>query len=921
VDVNASNPSPPYTNWATAATVIQDAVDAAGARDEIIVTDGIYAAGGRPVGTNLLSNRVAVTKPLTFQSVNGPQTTIIQGQQVATTTNGDGAVRCVYLTNGAAMTGFTLRGGATRTSGDLIQEQSGGGLWCESSDSIVSNCALVGNAAAFSGGGALSGTLNNCTLSANWAYQGGGAWSGTLSNCLLSGNSATYGGGAESGTLNACTVSGNQATIQGGGADSADLNSCAVNRNSCAFSGGGASDCKLRNCTVTGNFAPSGGGVAGGQGSRAFNCVIYYNTAIDVFESPNYDGDIFLSTCWTTPIPYLGAGNFDGDPQLASLSHLSANSHCIGRGNYSFTTGVDIDGEPWADPPSIGCDEYRAGSATGAVTVAVVAAYTNVATGFSSAFTASIQGRVSGSRWDFGDGASVTDRPYVSHAWTAGGDYPVILTAWNESYPGGVAATAMVHVVSQPTYYVAQSASSPSPPYASWDMAATNIQDAIDAAVEPGATVLVSNGVYAAGGRLVHGGLSNRVAVAKPVIVRSVNGPAFTMIAGWHVAGSNHGNGDAAVRCVYLTNGAVLAGFTITNGATRASGDEDTEESGGGVWCESSRAVISNCWMSGNSAFRFAGGSYSGSIEHCVLNNNSATYGGAAHQSIVTASVLTGNVGYYNAGGLSEGIANNCLVTSNTAGNSTTGFGGGTFSSTVNNCTIVGNTAQLGGGDFASHLTNCILYYNGPAEDSNFDYQSSLSFCCTVPLPSSGMANFTNPPLFVDLAAGDFHLQTNAPCINAGNNAVVATPFDLDGNPRIVGGTVDVGAYELPNPASIISYAWLEQYGLPIDGSADFADPDRDGMNNWQEWICGTNPTNALSVLRMLSATPGSTNVTVSWQSVAGINYFLEGSADLATPFALLATNIIGQVGTTSYADTNATGLGPFFYRVGVAHP
>lgn len=189
-------------------------------------------------------------------------------------------------------------------------------------------------------------------------------------------------------------------------------------------------------------------------------------------------------------------------------------------------------------------------------------------------------------------------------------------------------------------------------------------------------------------------------------------------------------------------------------------------------------------------------------------------------------------------------------------------------------------------------------------------------------MPTIGVGNISNAPLFVNQAAGDLRLQSSSPCINAGNTSYAPVPTDLDGLPRVVSGTVDIGAYEFQGPGSLISYAWLRQFGLPTDGSADATDLDADGHNTWEEWRCQTNPTNALSTLYLLAPLQAGINVTVSWESVVGVNYFLERSTDLSAtpPFTLLVPNIPGQPGTTTYTDSNAVGVGPFFYRVGVSH-
>jgi hypothetical protein len=172
------------------------------------------------------------------------------------------------------------------------------------------------------------------------------------------------------------------------------------------------------------------------------------------------------------------------------------------------------------------------------------------------------------------------------------------------------------------------------------------------------------------------------------------------------------------------------------------------------------------------------------------------------------------------------------------------------------------------------NLENCIVYYNtGPDASSNYFGDTTLNYCCTFPLPNSGLGNITNERSFVNLTNFNFQLQSNSPCINSGKNSNVTTTTDYAGNLRIVGGTVDIGAYKFQSPSSVLSCAWAQQFGLPTDGTADFTDTDDDGLNNWQEWIVGTVPTNSASVLKLFSPSNNVPGLKVCWQSVSGVIY------------------------------------------------
>ncbi|UCG47267.1 MAG: hypothetical protein JSU94_17465 [Phycisphaerales bacterium] len=283
---------------------------------------------------------------------------------------------------------------------------------------------------------------------------------------------------------------------------------------------------------------------------------------------------------------------------------------------------------------------------------------------------------------------------------------------------------------------------------------------------------------------------------------------------------------DNSENCYHVVTGsgtdgtAALDGFTIIAG--NAEGDfkwHHRNLNGGGMINEDGHSVVIGCTFRHNHAKAYGAGMWNyGSdptLINCIFHANQAEGGGG---------------GLYNRD-FSSPAMTNCLLW----GNITDGWGGGIenytgCNPTLVNCTISNNTGGLSGGggmfNYSSNptLTNCIVWGNkGPSNSVESDSQiagrrATMNYCCVGGWKSDmgGIGNHGENPLFVDADGADnvagtaddnLHLLPGSPCLDVADNSALppSVTGDLDGEPRIANGTVDMGSYEGPRQGLLLS--------------------------------------------------------------------------------------------------------------------
>jgi hypothetical protein len=241
------------------------------------------------------------------------------------------------------------------------------------------------------------------------------------------------------------------------------------------------------------------------------------------------------------------------------------------------------------------------------------------------------------------------------------------------------------------------------------------------------------------------------------------------------------GSYGGAIYC-YNHSNPVITGNTFSDNIV-------TMGSGGAIACFESNPTISGNSFIDNEALNFYGGAIFLENSNPEISNNTF-YSNIAH----------GGGGIYCNLSASPVIIRN-LFTGNHAGSYGGAIGCWEYASpTIINNTIVGNSASNEGGGIYCISTsdptmvNNILWDNTPEQISFYPGSQPEVTYCDVQGGWEGLGNINDNPLFVDSLMGDFHLQENSPCIDAGDPN---SPLDPDST------RADMGAYYYDHLAGI----------------------------------------------------------------------------------------------------------------------
>jgi len=202
-----------------------------------------------------------------------------------------------------------------------------------------------------------------------------------------------------------------------------------------------------------------------------------------------------------------------------------------------------------------------------------------------------------------------------------------------------------------------------------------------------------------------------------------------------------------------------------------------------------------------------------GTIHGNTISGNSAAIGGGlvGCQGIIENNTIASNSAAYDGGGLlaCNGTVRNNAIAANSARH---GSGGGLYDcfGTIANNTLTGNSASSGGGFYGCDavILNCIVWGNTASwVDPQICSSRTPTYSCIQDWSAGGEGNTTDDPKFADADGPDdipdtyednnYRLSGESPCIDKGKNEDwMSSATDLGGDPRIINGTVDMGAYE-----------------------------------------------------------------------------------------------------------------------------